>query len=458
VAAAVAAVCTALLWFRTDHLTTHSPYFALPWDHHMYIWMAEHGPFSFHIAPYGWRVLAPALVWAMPFEPQLGFQIVSIAAVWGTGVAVWVLLRRLGFLPELAIAGLLLYFALGYATKWTLFDFWLTDPLAFLLATCAVLFALSGRDVWFAVCLAVGVLAKESVIFVAPLAYTLRVRRPWEPAQALRTLAATLPAIGVLIGLHLGIPARNADPAYVARFRHSIQANVLPRYTYGAVLHDTLVQRWHHLGSTLIRSVSAFGLFPPILAVIGLVRSPRARSFALRTLPFLVLVYVQLLFALNTERLLVLGLIAVVPLATWGLEQLMEMRGTGPAVYVGLAAAIFAVQLLGKHQWEPNLLLSLGLLAAFALAVGPWRPSQLMAMLDRRGEPLPPPTGDPVPSPAGSGDASPPETNAELAPAPASTSAEVATPSGETPPNTPGLDPASSRANDGPARRRGRPG
>jgi hypothetical protein len=105
---------------------------------------------------------------------------------------------------------------------------------------------------------------------------------------------------------------------------------------------------------------------------IGL-RSPRSRSFALRSLPFLVLVYVQLLFAYNTERLLALGLIAIVPLATWGLEQLMEMRGSGPAVYVALAAAIFGLQLIWVHEWESNPLLTLAVLVVFVPLAGPWR-------------------------------------------------------------------------------------
>ncbi|HEY7280608.1 MAG TPA: hypothetical protein VID47_03340 [Actinomycetota bacterium] len=395
-AAGVAALCTALLWFRTDHLTPGTPYFGLPWDHHMYIAMAVHGPFGFHIAPYGWRVLAPALVWAMPFPAQPGFQLVSIVTVWGTGVAVWVLLRRFGFDPPIAIAGLLLYFAVGYATKWTLFDFWLTDPLAFLLATCAVLLAMSGRDVAFAVCLALGTMAKESVIFVAPLAYTLRATRPWDRGLAMRTIGATLPAVAVLVALHVGIPGRNADPAYVATFPPAIRDNVIRHYTYGSVLHHIVAKRVDHLGSTLIRTVSAFGLVVPVLAVIGL-RSPRARSFALRSLPFLLLVLTQLLFAYNTERLLVLGLIAVVPLATWGLQQLMELRGAGPAVYVVLAATVFAVQLVGMHEWEPNPLVQLGILAVFVPFVGPWRPGRRRGAAMRAPRPAGAPAAVPPP-------------------------------------------------------------
>jgi hypothetical protein len=388
-AGGLAAVCTALLWLRTDHLGIGSPSFALPWDHHMYIAMAVGGPFDFHIAPYAWRILGPSLVWAMPFSAQLGFQVVTVVGVWGTGVAMWVLLGRLGFRRELCVAGLLLYFSLGYATKWTVFDFWLTDPLAFLLATAAVLLALAGRDVAFAVCLVLGVLAKESVIFVAPLAYTLRARRPWDRALALRTLGATLPAVGALVAVHLGIPQRNADPSYVASLPRAIRENTIRHYTYGSVLHHTVARRLHHLPETVVRTVSAFGLVTPVLAAIGL-RNPRARSFALRALPFLVLVGSQLLFAYNTERLLVLGLVAVVPLAVWGLQETVRLRGSGLAACVALPGLMFLIQLVGMHEWEPNPLVQLAVLVAFVPFLGPWRIG--------RGRPGPPASAVPASS------------------------------------------------------------
>jgi len=371
--AGLSALCTALLWLRTDHLTPASPYFGLPWDHHMYIFMATHGPLSFHVAPFNWRILGPLAAWVLPGGVEGGFQALTVASVALTGVAVWALCWRLGFGAALATTGMLLYFSLGYATKWTLFDFWLSDPLAFLLVVTAVLLALSGRDLAFAACLVAGVLAKESAVFAAPLFYTLRARRPWDPALAARTVAVSLPAVAALVAVHLGIPAMNSDPAYVASLPRPIRLNTIHHYTYGAVLHDTVIRRLHHWPRTVIGSLSAFGVLVPVLAVVGL-RRPAARSFALRGLPFLVLVYVQLLFAFNTERLLVLGFVVLVPLAVWGVAELMEVRGSGPAAFVALAGVFFAAQLVGVHEWEPNPLIQLALIGAFVPLVGPWNP------------------------------------------------------------------------------------
>jgi hypothetical protein len=369
--AAFSLVCTTLLWFRTDHLTARSPQFALPWDHHMYIFMARHGPFGFHVAPYCWRVLAPAVVWASPFGVRTGFEVLTFTAIWIAGVAVWFACERLRFRPALAAAGMLLYFSLGYATKWLLFDFWLTDPLEILLVVVAVLLARSGRDVAFTVCLVVGVLAKESVIFAAPLFYTLPAHRPWDRRLALRAVAVTIPAVATLVALHLGIHQMNNDPAYLRTLPAPIRHEAIRHYTYGAVLHDTVFRRFHHLGRTLAGAVGAFGLLVPLLALVGL-RRPEARSFALRILPFLVLGYVQLLFAYNTERLLVPGLAVVIPLAVWGVRELLELGAETWAV-LALPGVFFAMQLVGTHEWEPIWPIQLAVIVAFAPILRPWR-------------------------------------------------------------------------------------
>jgi hypothetical protein len=265
---------------------------------------------------------------------------------------------------------MLLYFSLGYAMKWLAFDFWLTDQLAILAVAVAVLLALEGRTIAFAVCLAIGVMAKESVIFVAPLLYTLQTRQRWDKAIAVRTVGATIPAVAVLVALHLGIGERNAAP-YPPEIEAVIRASRIRHYTYGSVLHDTVLRRYHSLGRTIVGAVGAFGLLVPVLTLVGL-RSPRARSFALRVLPFLVLDYVQLVFAYNTERLLVLAAPAVIPLAVWGLAQLVEWRPEAAWVAVALPGAFFVMQLVAIHQWEPIWPLQLAVIVVFGLLLRPW--------------------------------------------------------------------------------------
>jgi hypothetical protein len=48
----LAFAATLLLWLRVAHLTPDIRGFAKVGDHHVYIYMATHGVFGFHIAPY----------------------------------------------------------------------------------------------------------------------------------------------------------------------------------------------------------------------------------------------------------------------------------------------------------------------------------------------------------------------------------------------------------------------
>jgi len=80
-----------------------------------------------------------------------------------------------------------LLLSLGYVLKFNPYDFWLTEPLAFLSVAAALLRVVLRLDIGFAICLAIGVLAKESVFFVVGLHDGLPAKRPVGSAAVLNT-------------------------------------------------------------------------------------------------------------------------------------------------------------------------------------------------------------------------------------------------------------------------------
>jgi hypothetical protein len=50
-----------LLWVRTAKLEPFDPAYGLSRDHHMYDFKATHWAGSLHVAPWGWRLLGPAI-------------------------------------------------------------------------------------------------------------------------------------------------------------------------------------------------------------------------------------------------------------------------------------------------------------------------------------------------------------------------------------------------------------
>jgi len=131
--AALVLLLMGLLWIRTDKLVPSDPSFSLPRDHHIYAFMATHPIGSFHIAPWGWRLVGSALAPLFPGSLAAGFQVLTLTALSLTALTLFFIARALGFDRRLATIGVILFLSLGYAVKFNLYDFWLTDPLAFLL-------------------------------------------------------------------------------------------------------------------------------------------------------------------------------------------------------------------------------------------------------------------------------------------------------------------------------------
>ena len=363
-----AAVAVALLVIRTDLKTMGTAAFADPgWDRHLYIEMARRGLFDFRLAPYCWRILEPALAAALPFDLQTSFMTVTFAALVGLGAAVYGLVRTAGFSRWHGLIAMLLFFSLGWGPKFVVSDFWVSDALGSLFVVLALNFALRKRPIEMAVALAVGVLAKESVLFVAPLFYTLHARSLFDWRRLRTTLLVIAPAVVVLVALRLLIPEANGDGSYIATMPPVISRfpEIFPPYSY--------IDRFNAIGRDLRWGDRAWGDFdtyitdPFGIALLGLTLIGTARKpmLALRLAPFVVLVYSQLLFATDTQRLIVLAFPALALLAMPGLDALASWLRVRVALFLPAALALFALVLLSRTDYGSPLLLQAAVLSTW---------------------------------------------------------------------------------------------
>jgi hypothetical protein len=376
--AALGLLLMGLLLARTPLLTPDSPHFAMAVDRHTYIYMAEHGAFSLHVAPYGWRIGLPLLVSALPMDPAAGFLVITFVSLWLTAVVVYYLVRQFGFPRSLAIVGMVMFLSLSWAVKVNLRDFWLTEPPAFLILTSAMLMLVCSRPVAAGGLMAAGVFFRESVLVLAPLFYTFRARRRWDRRAAVESVALVIPALLVLVGLRLAIPALNSDPGYVATLPPEIQSvvhgtvpnynlpdviqrNVSVRLDYVRTLHGVMVMAW-----TL--SFSIYGFPVTLLAILGALAN--RRLFA-RIGLMLVVPWAQLLLATNNERLLVVAFPAAIVMAVTGTAYLMNRLNLTYVPFLVLMLFFFALNLVDTNTPVPapalqvlGLVLSLAFFAA----------------------------------------------------------------------------------------------
>jgi hypothetical protein len=302
----VAIVCALFVFVlvrSVDPMISSHPAFAGGGDHLHYIAMAEE-PDGLYQAPFCWRVLTPTLARLMPFGLADSFYFLTIIFLVGTGVIVYYIVFETAGDRRLALSGIALFYSLSAAAKFSLYDFWLTEPALFFFGALAVYFLLRKHDIWLSITLAAAVLAKESAFFLVPLVYTVRAEGLFDRKAASRTLGVTVLPVAAYLVVRTTVPA-------------------LPHPSPAELFGTIGIARLGEGLAGFLRggTVGTWGVLIPALMILG---GRKGGRILLRALPFLVLVYSQPLFAKNVDRLLVLAFIAFIPAAVEGLRNLTD--------------------------------------------------------------------------------------------------------------------------------------
>lgn len=311
--------CLLYLYLRTPGITSEHPDYRLAWDHHHYIAMASEPLFEYYISPYSWRILNPLLAKFLPFSIELNFRLINFIALWGTSLFMFLILTRLGFSKILSLFGSLLFISIGWAVSHNFYNFWLTDSLAFLFITAGLWAILAKKDLLFLIILFAGVAAKESVIFIAPLYYTLNVKRIFDRSLLIKTVLLTLPALSVLIALRILLPSLNGNEAYVSSL--PLLQREAHLYTFDYIIQNIALKRLHDFSFSefIIYTTGTFGITLIFLPLLFIRRN--FKTF-LQFLPLIFMSGLSLAFAVNTERLLVTAFPVFIIMAAGSIKEL----------------------------------------------------------------------------------------------------------------------------------------
>jgi hypothetical protein len=340
----VASICVAMLgmlYLRTYRVTRMDEIFRQPYDHHKYIYMAQHNPLDFHIAPFSWRFLNPFFASVMPFGLDTNFLALMLIEILLTAVMVYFMLKAAGFGQLVSLTGLFLYWGLTQATKAPLSMIWLADPLTHLIIVTIVYLILIKRPVWAAAVLAIGCCSKEVVVLSAPLYYLLTAERIFDWKRFRRGILFGLPALAVFIGMRVLIPEMGSNPAYADSLPREVASAYNGGFGFGYWESAKVVIGWKLHGPVgwqlRALSVNTFGLL--LLLPLFAIRENLAP--ALRWGPFVAAVYVSMiLFSGSYERVLVICFPAVLIMSLNGLERLRSLTGASPRWPLALAMAL----------------------------------------------------------------------------------------------------------------------
>ncbi|MBN2030707.1 hypothetical protein JW824_10740 [bacterium] len=357
---AVSLLFVGLLYMKTPLLNYEHPSFQrphdLPYDLHKYLYMAKY-PFQLRIAPFCYRILQPLIVTILPFEYFTGFCIVTGLSVVVTGILMFYILKALRFHYWYCFLGMVVFFAIGFATRFNVFATWHVDAFSYVFLTLAFLFILQDRPVVTSIILAVGLLAKESVLFILPLYYTFRTERLFNPKLVFKTFIIGIPGIVILLGLRLFLPPLNNDQTYLSQIPYEV-----------SVVHvlsdDVDTNRTHELQDLLkiigiprLKNITlsdlkrySFGVWGTFILLLFIV--PRENVvFLILSCPFLILVYTQILFGMNVERLLILAFPVMIPMFVTGFRGIGKKLNLHPVFLIPLPLIYFILLLLLESDY-----------------------------------------------------------------------------------------------------------
>jgi hypothetical protein len=346
-----------ILAVNTEPMTNLHPMFSQGGDHLVYIEMAQ-SPFEAHEPPYCYRLLIPTIAAYLPFSLAVNFYLLTVVFIIATGILLYYLLREMGMSEFLSSLGVILFYSLNWGAKFVLFDFWLTEAALFFFTVLSLLLIVRGHRVWLVLSLCLAVVCKESALFLLPLIYTLRARRIFDGPALLRAVVLSIAPVALYFGL---------------------------RWTITAGASYDLQSLWNEIGSQRLTEGlvgygrgATVGTWGIVALALPFFCSKRGRSLALRSIPFLLLVLVQPLFAVNVDRLVVLGFPVVIPIAMDGLDHVQRRFRLSSWMVLGYVAIPYILILAKSGYQSPSPEQRLLILAMWTIIISivKWRRGQ----------------------------------------------------------------------------------
>lgn len=324
-----------------------------PIDHHKYVFMAEH-PLELRTAPFCYRLLVPSIVSILGVPTQMGFWIISVAAMTLASILVYSVARKIGLAEQDALIGSVCLLSIGPVLRMAMGYYPSVDPMAWCLIALGTLMIVQRREYLFAVVLTFGALVKEPVFFLVALHYGWSATRLIDVRAALKSMCLALGGLIVFVSLRLLMPPLNNDPDYLRAFgEHLTQVQLgTSRYELGWLFEHVGRPRLSQMATLKFwydMTISAFG--PLFLVIIWSLWAQRdLRDMLLRSTGFFVLCFLPILVARATVRMVIVASPIIALAFAWGLSRMEASFG----IRSGRLALLPVIQLVAVAFLPPR--------------------------------------------------------------------------------------------------------
>lgn len=313
-----------------------------PIDHHKYVYMAEN-PLSLRTAPFCYRLLVPWVVSLLGLPTQIGFWIVSVAAMTLTSVMLYAAARATGLTDQYAVLSCVCFLAVGPAMRAAFAYYPTVDPAAWCLITIGMWAILRKHDLLLAGVILIGAFVKEPVFFLIALYYGWSAERVVDVRAALKVILLATGGVIAFLGLRMFLPALNNDSEYLLQMGESLTQVQLgtSRYEIMWLLEHIGSERLHQVMTLKFWYDMTLSVFGPLLLVCvwACVVCRDVRDMLLRSALFFLLCFLPIFVSRATVRMIVVAAPVLVLAEAWSLWRLAQ-HGRIRFGFIGLMPVI----------------------------------------------------------------------------------------------------------------------
>lgn len=361
----ISAILTFIIYLKTDALDYKHPHFQLYWDHHKYIWMALHN-LDFHIAPYCWRIFIPFIASLLPFELSINFKIISNLSVALTGFFIFKIGQKIFNDEILSITLMFAYYSISFVNKFVIYDFWLPDAFAFLLITVGIYSILLKNDFLFFIILTFGAMTKESVLFLIPTYYSFNAKKLFDLKTLKQLTILSLIPLFIFLMIRILIQPLNENPNYLSILSPQLRTVHFDESTYNFnyLITNIGIKRLEEFSIHFLYKITLYVFL--IHFIFAFIDWAAIKKFVLKFLPLIFLAYLQIFFAINEERLVVVAFVPVIILSLSGQIKLLS-KIPNSRIPILLSNIVFALLVITSGLFYGNWLIIRQIAVAFII-------------------------------------------------------------------------------------------
>ncbi len=300
----------------TPMLAPPDPAFYVHNDHYHYINMAKDPIKALNrvaIAPFCYRILTPFLAWLLPFDLIINFQIIAYTSIFLCGIVLYQIFKDY-FSKTLSFTGVTLFYCLDWTAFYVLFNFWVTEALAFFFILLCFWAIKKSNFKVYSISLLLGVLTKEIVIITIPVLLISEISKLEEKKRLIELLFKSYIAVA---------------PAFIALIL--VRIFVVPiqsgYYNYSRLFQLIGIEKrisGFKLRDIYLYTIAPWGLMILIFSVYN--KKLTLKKWLKLYGVFIILVYSQLFFATDTERLIMVAFFPMIFITVSGMRHLSEEK------------------------------------------------------------------------------------------------------------------------------------